>query len=94
MADMEKVYQEKFDRYMTAMDCGKPDKVPIRFGVGEWIAKYKDCTLQEIFYDINKATKITNETLAELDIDILKGGPTAWYPQMFDAMGSGSAGRP
>ena len=30
MTDKEKLYQERLNRFVTAMDVGKPYKVPIR----------------------------------------------------------------
>ncbi len=88
MNDREKLYQERLNRYMVAMDCGKPDKVPISFGIGEWVVKYTDFTLQEVFYDFDKANKVVEDLVDDFDVDIFGGGPTLWWPPMFDAMGS------
>ena len=88
MNDTEMLYQKKLNRYMTALDCGKPDVVPVLFGIGEWVVKYKGTTLQEIYYDLDKSNSIVDEMLPGLDFDIFKGGPSLWWPPMFDAMGS------
>ncbi|SFG54298.1 Uroporphyrinogen decarboxylase (URO-D) [Desulfotomaculum arcticum] len=88
MNEKEKLYRERLERYTTAMNCGKPDKVPVSFGIGEWVVKHKDKTLQEVFYDLDLSNNIVSELLPDLDVDIFGGGPCLWWPPMFDAMGS------
>ncbi|HNR14909.1 MAG TPA: uroporphyrinogen decarboxylase, partial [Thermodesulfobacteriota bacterium] len=44
--DMERLYQERLKRYVTAMRNGKPDRVPIRPFVAEFTAKYAGFTSQ------------------------------------------------
>lgn len=88
MNEKEKLYQERLERYTIAMECGKPDKVPICLGIGEWVVKYTDTNLQEVFYDLNKSNSIVDEMLSDFDVDIFGGGPCLWSPPMFDAMGS------
>lgn len=88
MNDKAKLYQERLNRYMVAMDCGKPDKVPIALAISEWAVKYTNYSLQEVFYDPEKNNKIVDDLLADFDVDIFGGGPTLWWPPMFDAMGS------
>jgi len=92
MSDKQKLFQERLTRYLTALDCGKPDKVPISFSVGEWAVKYTNSTLQEVYYDIDKGNSITSqvldETLSALDFDVFGGGISLWWPPMFDVMGS------
>ncbi|QGP91154.1 Uroporphyrinogen decarboxylase (URO-D) [Neomoorella glycerini] len=92
MSDKEKLFQERLNRYLTVLECGKPDKVPVGFSVGEWIVKYTDTYLQEIYYDLNKAIEITTQeidrVLRDLDFDLFRGGPSLWWPPMFDAFGS------
>lgn len=82
------LYEERLNRYMTALDCGKPDKVPVSFSIGDWIVKYTDSSFQEIFYDWDKCIKAVSDLLPVFDVDIFGGGPTLWWPPMFDALGS------
>jgi uroporphyrinogen-III decarboxylase len=57
--NMEKLYQEKLKRYVTAMNNKKPDRVPQRIIAAEFIAKYAGYTIQEITHDYNKAFEAT-----------------------------------
>ena len=87
MTDVDKLAQERTDRYLTALHCGKPDKVPIRFSCGSWAAKYQGYTLQEVFYDLNKAIDMVDKTVKDWDIDAFAGGGfTSSWPPMRDAM--------
>jgi len=49
--DMEQLYAERLNRYTTAMRNEKPDKVPIRPFVAEFIAVYAGYTCQEVVHD-------------------------------------------
>ena len=53
--DMEKLYQERLKRYVTAMRNEKPDMVPIRPFVAEFVAEYAGYTCQEVAHDYNMA---------------------------------------
>ena len=88
MNEKARLFEERLNRYTIAMDCGKPDRVPIALSIGDWVVKYTDNTFQQVFYDLNLNNKIVDELLPELDIDIFGGGPTLWWPPMFDALGS------
>ena len=52
---MEEVYQQRLNRYVTAMRNEKPDRIPIRPFVAEFTAKYAGFTCQEVCVDYNKA---------------------------------------
>ena len=51
----EQLYQERLNRYVTAMRNEKPDRVPVRPFVAEFTAKYAGFTCQEVAHDYNKA---------------------------------------
>ena len=53
--EMEKLYGEKMERYTTAMRNEKPDRIPIRPFVAEFVGKYAGFTMQEVTHDSNKA---------------------------------------
>ncbi|GFN22372.1 MAG: uroporphyrinogen decarboxylase [Thermoanaerobacteraceae bacterium] len=87
MGGKEQLFQERFKRYSVAMECGKPDKVPVVFPLGEWVIKYSDITLQEAYYDVDKATAVIDGVLKDLDFDVMFGSINLWWPPMFDAVG-------
>jgi hypothetical protein len=51
----EQLYQERLNRYVTAMRNEKPDMIPIRPFVAEFTAKYAGYTCQEVAHDYTKA---------------------------------------
>ena len=66
---MEQLYAERLARYTTAMRNGKPDKVPIRPFVAEFIAVYAGYTCQEVTHDYQKAFDATCKCAADFDWD-------------------------
>ena len=53
--NMEQLYQERLNRYVTALRGHKPDCVPIRPFVAEFTAKYAGMTCQDVAHDYQKA---------------------------------------
>ena len=51
----EQLYQERLNRYSTALRNEKPDKIPIRPFVAEFTGKYAGYTCQEVCHDYTKA---------------------------------------
>lgn len=51
----EKIYNERLNRYLTAMENEIPDCIPIRPFVAEFTAKYAGYTCQEVTHDYRKA---------------------------------------
>ncbi|MBI4328041.1 MAG: hypothetical protein HY674_22650 [Chloroflexi bacterium] len=51
----EQLYQERLNRYVTALRNEKPDCVPIRPFVAEFTARYAGYTCQEVAHDYTKA---------------------------------------
>lgn len=88
MSTKEKLFQERMQRYTAAMECGRPDRVPVCLGVGEWAVKYTGWSLQEVFYDQEKSNAVVEDLIGDFDVDIFGGGPVLWWPPMWDAMGS------
>lgn len=86
--DKEQLYQERLKRYTTALDAGKPDKVPIRLALSEFMAKYAGFTLQEIYYEMDKNIAATNKILADFDLDVAPGTPSIWWASLHDAVGA------
>lgn len=88
MSDKEKKYQENLNRYVTAMNVGKPDRVPIRLQLSEFMAKHAGFTLQEIYYDMNKNFAAASKILADFDTDVLFSPPSVWWATPHDAVGA------
>jgi len=86
--EKENVYREKLDRYVCAMDLGRPDKVPIRLQLSEFMARYAGFTLQEIYYDLEKNVAAVGKVLADFDVDCISGAPSLWWASLHDAVGA------
>ncbi len=87
-SDKEKLYQERLKRYTTAMDVGKPDKVPIKLNLSEFMAKYAGFKLQEIYYDLDKNIAAVSKVMAELDLDVIPSPPSLWWASLHDTVGA------
>ncbi len=53
--DLDELYNQRLDRYITAMRNGQPDRVPVRPLAAEITAKYAGFTCQEVTHDYRKA---------------------------------------
>ena len=69
VVDMERLYQKRLKRYVTAMRNEKPDCVPIRPFVAEFTAKYAGYTCQEGSHDYNLAFEAACKCAADFDWD-------------------------
>ncbi len=65
----EQLYQERLNRYVTAMRNEKPDRVPIRPFVAEFTAKYAGYTCQEVAHDYTKAFEAAIKCAKDFDWD-------------------------
>lgn len=65
----EQLYQERLNRYVTALRNEKPDRVPIRPFVAEFTAKYAGYTCQEVAHDYSKAFEAAIKTARDFDWD-------------------------
>ncbi|AKJ64384.1 uroporphyrinogen decarboxylase family protein [Kiritimatiella glycovorans] len=79
------IYEERLNRYRTAMANGRPDRIPIRPFAAEFTANVAGMTCQEITQDYEKAFEAVRLTAREFDWDAM--GPTMVYiwggiPQM------------
>jgi len=68
---MEKRYQERLDRYVTAMRNKKPDRVPIRPFTAEFTATYAGLTCQQVTHDFQQAFEAASKCAADFDWDAL-----------------------
>ena len=88
MADnMEQLYAERMKRYVTAMRNEKPDMIPIRPFVAEFVAKYAGYTCQEVTHDFEKAFDATRKCAAEFDWDAVVGNMVYVWTGLTEAIG-------
>jgi len=67
--ETEKLYNERLNRYVTAMRGGTPDRIPIRFLYQEAAARYCGVTNQDVACDFNKAFDVTYRTARDMGND-------------------------
>ena len=85
--DMEKLYAERLKRYVTAMRNEKPDRIPIRPFVAEFVAKYAGYTCQEVTHDYEKAFAATRKCAADFDWDAAVGNMVYVWTGLTQAIG-------
>ena len=69
MPEMEKLYQERLNRYVTAMRNGKPDRVPVRPFAAEVTAVYAGMSCQDVTQDYNMAFEAVLKCCRDFDWD-------------------------
>jgi uroporphyrinogen-III decarboxylase len=65
----EQLYQQRLNRYVTALRNEKPDRVPLRPFVAEFTAKYAGYTCQEVAHDYTKAFDAAVKTAKDFGWD-------------------------
>lgn len=91
---MESLYQERLQRYTTAMRNGKPDMIPIRPFVAEFTAKYAGFTCQEVTHDYLKAFEAARICAASFDWDAVVGNMVYVWTGLTQAIGLEYYGTP
>ena len=69
MTEMEKLYQERLNRYVTAMRNGKPDRVPVRPFAAEVTAVHAGMSCQDVTQDYNLAFEAVLKCCRDFDWD-------------------------
>jgi hypothetical protein len=85
--DMEQLYAERLNRYVTAMRNEKPDKIPIRPFVAEFTAEYAGYTCQEVTHDFEKAFAAARKCAADFDWDAVVGNMVYVWTGLTEAIG-------
>lgn len=85
--DMEQLYTERLNRYVTAMRNEKPDRIPIRPFVAEFTAKYAGYTCQEVVHDFEKAFAAARKCAADFDWDAVVGNMVYVWTGLTQAIG-------
>lgn len=68
-AEIEKKYKERQNRYITAMNGGTPDRIPIRFLFQEVAARYAGLSTQQVALDYNLAFECTRKMAEDFGSD-------------------------
>ncbi len=84
---MEKLYNERLNRYVTAMRNEKPDMIPIRPFVAEFTAVHAGFTCQEVTHDFNKAFIAARKCAADFDWDAVVANMVYVWTGLTQAIG-------
>lgn len=85
--DMEQLYGQRLNRYVTAMRNEKPDMIPIRPFVAEFTAKYAGYTCQEVTHDFEKAFAAVRKCAADFDWDAVVSNMVYVWTGLTQAIG-------
>jgi hypothetical protein len=66
----EELYQEREQRFNSAVQLKVPDRVPITLFLTFFGAKYAGLTFQEAMYDYDKVAEATRKTVVDFDPDM------------------------
>lgn len=69
MHDMQELYAQRLNRYVTAGRNGKPDRVPIRPFAAEFTAVHAGMTCQQVTHDYNQAFEAVIRCCRDYDWD-------------------------
>jgi uroporphyrinogen-III decarboxylase len=84
---VEELYAERINRYVTAMRCGTPDRVPLRPLAAEITAKYAGFTCQEVTHDFNKAFEAVIRCARDFEWDALVPNMVYVWTGLTEAIG-------
>ncbi len=85
--DMETLYQTRLNRYVTALQNGKPDMIPIRPFVAEFTGVYAGYTCQELAHDYELAFAAARKCAADFDWDAVCGNMVYGWMGLVQALG-------
>ena len=85
--DTEQLYQQRLKRYVTAMRNEKPDRIPIRPFVAEFVATYAGYTCQEVVHDYEKAFDAACRCAADFDWDAVVANMVYVWTGLTQAIG-------
>lgn len=81
-------YEQRLGRYMTAMDLGRPERVPVWLLLGEVQATYAGIPRQEVFYDFDRNLTAARFVAERLDLDFSPGVARDYWAPLMDAVGA------
>jgi hypothetical protein len=84
---IEALYQQRLNRYVTALRNGKPDMIPIRPFVAEFTGAYAGYTCQELAHDYHKAFAAARKCAADFDWDAVVSNMVYVWTGLTQAIG-------
>lgn len=84
---MEELYQQRLERYVTAMRNGVPDRVPIRPFAAEFTAKFAGYTAQQVTHDYRLAFDAVRQCARAFDWDAVVGNMVYVWTGLTQAVG-------
>lgn len=85
--NIQELYQQRLNRYITANRNGMPDRVPLRPFAAEITAKHAGFTCQEVTHDYNKAFEAVIRCLKDYDWDAVVPNMVYVWTGLTQAMG-------
>jgi len=83
----DQIYQQKLERYVTALRNEKPDRVPFRPFAAEAVTNCSDYTCQDVAHDYEKAFDATCKLCEVLDCDATVANMVYVWTGLTEAMG-------
>ena len=87
MTGIERRYQERLERYTTALRNEMPDRVPIRPFAAEFTGVYAGYTCQQLAHDYENAFAAVRKCAADFDWDAVVPNMLATWTGMTQAIG-------
>ncbi|MCF6286964.1 MAG: hypothetical protein L3K26_17515 [Candidatus Hydrogenedentes bacterium] len=84
---MSQLYEERFNRYVTALRNGTPDKIPIRPFAAEFTARYAGFTCQEVTHDYDLAFRAMRKCASDFDWDAVPASMVYVWTGLSQAIG-------
>lgn len=92
--DTEALYQQRLQRYRTAMRNEKPDRIPIRPFVAEFTAKYAGFNCQQVTHDYENAFSAVRKCATDFEWDAVVGNMVYVWTGLTQAIGLNYFGVP
>lgn len=91
MKEMEKLYQERINRFVTTCNHQEPDRVPILGQVATWAIAYAGTTIQECLKNTDKALEeVYTKPFKDFKFDLCHELPMNRDMKFFSTLGNNS----
>jgi uroporphyrinogen-III decarboxylase len=83
----EKDYQQRVNRFIAAIKCQEPDRVPVWLPAGNFAAYYAGCNLKTVMNDYELLKKAWLKFLADFEMDAFMGPGLILPAKVLDMIG-------